>query len=137
MPAHDVFQSVATEPRSPSAWEQWIFVGTPPFLQPGFQNPDGFPLQRCGAMLAALALTANVSPGARNKVATSQTCNLRCPQARLQRNQQDRMVATADPRRAIGRGQESVNFIAIEELDHSPDISLSRHCQYLPAVLSA
>jgi hypothetical protein len=87
------------------------------FLEPGGQDLDRLAGERDGALLAVLAEGEQVADRAEVHVLAAQSGQFRDPQSGLDRGQQQRVVASAGPRRAIGRGEQGVDFVFGEERD--------------------
>jgi len=74
------------------------------FGQPDLQHFDGLPGQRGGAVLAALAVPADVRSGAEVHVGAGETGQLGDAQPGLAGEQQQRVVAASEPGGAVGCG---------------------------------
>src|ERR1035437_2177030 len=129
MPSYDELESVTTKFGSSNGREEWIAVGASPFSEPDFQNLERCLSQRCTALLSPLALTADVSSCSGHNIATAEADEFRRSQACLEGNDEDDMVATPGPCGAIGRGQQRIHLLTIQELHRPPHIALARHGQ--------
>src|SRR6267143_658551 len=102
--SHKAFERVPAQPGPSVGGEEWVAVSTGPFPEPCLQHLDGFPPQRCTALLPSLALAPNVGSGSGHNIAAAKVDDLRCPQSCLKRDDEDRLVATPDPGGRIRRG---------------------------------
>ena len=75
-------------------------------FEPLAQNRDGLGFQRDCALLASLAPSKDVGAGCEAHVADAQADQLGGPQPGLDRDQQERVVATAVPAAAVRRGEQ-------------------------------
>jgi hypothetical protein len=90
------------------------------FLEPGGQDLDCLAGERDGALLAVLAEGEQVADRAEVHVLAAEPGQFGDPQAGLDRSQQQRVVASAGPRPAIGRAAQRVDFVFGEERDECP-----------------
>jgi len=72
MAAHEVLQCIPAESGAPHRGEERIAVGATPFPEPGLQHVERVPPQRCTALLAPLALAAEVGTRAGHEIAAAE-----------------------------------------------------------------
>ena len=87
------------------------------FGDPCAQDLDGLGGQGCGAPLAALSQDSDVGCGAEVNVADAQAGELGDPDAGLDHERQQRVVAAAVPGVFVGRGEQRGDLVAIEVVD--------------------
>src|SRR3546814_8546982 len=68
-------------------------------------------------------------PGAEDEIPAAQTGQFRCPQARLQGDQQQDVVSPTGPGRTVGRSQQCCDLRSIKERDASFHIALVRQSE--------
>ena len=83
--------------------------------------------QRRAALLPSLAHAADMRAAAEHCVAALEVHQLGCPQAGLDREQEQRMIAPSRPCRAIRRRQQRRDLARVEERHRAPHIALARH----------
>ena len=98
-------------------------------FQPRAEGGDRVPAQRDRALLAPLAVTADMSAVTKADIAAAQGDDLRAPHAGLQRHQQQAVVASPDPTGPIRCPQESLALRAVEEVDLSSGVAFGRYGQ--------
>src|SRR3546814_1685652 len=86
--------------------EQRPIIVAAPFLQPVLQGLGGIPTKRRATFLATFTQTADMCPGAEDEIPAAQTGQFRCPQARLQGDQQQDVVSPTGP----GRDRKSTRL---------------------------
>jgi hypothetical protein len=88
--------------------------------EPGPQDLDGLGGERGGPVLAALAVAADVRPGAQVDVLAGQAGELRYPQPGLDVEQEQGVIAAAVPGLAAGGGDQRAGLLGGEVADDSP-----------------
>src|SRR5690606_5719833 len=86
-------------------------------LQPALHRGADLACERRAPFLAALADASDVRAGAEGDIAAVEAGNLRKAQTRLDREEQQHMVAAADPVCSIGCGEDRVDLRARQEMD--------------------
>ena len=105
---------VAAERSAAAGWEQRLVGLAGALVEPFAQHGDGLLGQRRGALFAALPEDLDVRAGAEVHVLAAQAGELGDAQPGLDREGQQRVVATADPAVAVRRGQERVDLLGGE-----------------------
>src|SRR6187200_3293590 len=95
--SHNVFEGIPAQRGASVAGEEWVVVSAHPLPEPCLQRLDGFPSQRCAALLPSLALAPNVGSRSDHNIASAKVDEFRRPQPCLKRDDEDRIVATSDP----------------------------------------
>ena len=85
--------------------------------EPGPQHLDGLAGQRCCPVFAALAVAADVRAGAEVRVLAGEAGELRYPQAGLDGEQEQGVVAAAVPGPPVGGGEQRVGLLGGEVAD--------------------
>ena len=99
--------------------------------EPGPQHLDGLGGERGGPVLAALAVAADVRPGAEVDVLAVQAGELGDPQAGLDGEQEQGVVAAAEPGGAVRGGEQRVDLVGGEVADDRPLAASGRDGQDL------
>ena len=90
--------------------EQWLLRLAVALLEPFAEDGDGLAGQRRGSLFPALPQDLNVWAGAEVRVLAAQAGELCDAQPGLDRERQQRVVATADPAGAVRRGEQRVDL---------------------------
>ncbi len=98
--------------------------------EPNPQDGNGLPGERGGPVLAALAVAADMCTIAELNIAAGQPDQLGDPQPSLTGQQQQSVVATAQPGGAVRRGEQGVDLFGGEVTHHRPVASFGRDRQY-------
>ncbi len=104
MLAHQVLQSITTEPLAADRREQWPITVTA-FAYPDLDQLGRIATKRRAAFFPSLANAADVSAGPKNCVPAAQIDQFRRPQSSLKRKQQQGVITAPHPRRSIRRGE--------------------------------
>jgi hypothetical protein len=86
--------------------------------------------QRSAALLAPFSFTTDVSANTKEDILLSQISYLGEPQASLDSGQNDRVIASANPRFLVHRAQEGFDFRSSEVIDQTSGKSLIRYRQH-------
>src|SRR3546814_232441 len=120
-----VFQRVAAKVIAAHGREERSIRCAASLLQPSFQQRCRLAPQRRTSLLPTLAVAPDVRTGAEHHVLAPQADQLGGAQARLQRHQQDQVVAPPDPGRAVRGRDHCRDLLSIEEGDGPPDVALA------------
>ncbi len=129
MVADEQLDRVGAEPSASTGGKQRVSRPAAAFPEPDPQRADGLPGKRRDAFFAALAVGSDVWASAEIDVADDQAREFREAQAGLEREEQESVVPTASPGRAVWRREECRQFPTVEECDESPFESLGRDGQ--------
>ena len=77
MPSHEALESITAQLGTFEGREKRIAVGASSLLEPSLQNFESFLSQRCAALLATLALAADVGSRSGHDIATAQVDEFR------------------------------------------------------------
>ena len=111
---------VGAEPSAATRREERIVGSATTFIKPAAQHRHNPGRERRRTLLAALSETANVRTDPEVHVAASEPGELRDPQAGLDRERQERVVAPTEPARPIRSSQQRIDLTWLEEGDESP-----------------
>lgn len=123
----EAFDGISAELSAPAGREERLERLALSFSQPGSERRHGRGRQRRDPLLAALAEAAHVGTAAECHVLASQPDQLRDPQAGLDRDEQQGVVAPTDPAGAVGTGQEGVDLVLGQELHDGAFGALGRY----------
>src|ERR1700722_457222 len=101
-------------------------------LEPCLERTSSERGQRRGPFLPPLADTPHMSAGAKVDGVPVEADQFGEAQARLDRNQQQGVIAAAEPRRPIGRGEDGLDLGARQEVHLSLVVALARYSGILP-----
>ena len=105
------------------------------FGEPDAQDRDGDLGERRDAVLAAFAAAADVRPGCEVHVAAVQAGQLGGAQPGLDRGQQQRVVASAGPGRAVGSVEQRVDLGSSRKVTSARSAALGRDREHALDVL--
>ena len=115
--ADEPFDGVAGEPASCLGREQGCGGARAEFGKPGSEGLGGLAGQRCCPVLAALAVAADMRSGAEVDVLAGEAGELGYPQAGLDGDQEQGVVAAAVPGCPVGGGEQRVGLVRGEVAD--------------------
>ena len=102
---------IAAEPPSDAGGEQWLVAVSGTFAQPDLQDRFGFSGQGDGSVFAALALAPDAGAGSQGEIAAVESGELGDPQPGLDREQQQRPVASPFPACKVRGGDQRVGLL--------------------------
>jgi hypothetical protein len=111
------FDGIAGEPAAGLGREERHAGDGAELGEPGFQHLDDLAGQRCCPVFAALAVAADVRPGAQVRVLAGEAGEFRYPQPGLDGEQEQCMVPAAVPGLPVGCGEQRVCFLRGEVAD--------------------
>jgi hypothetical protein len=112
-----ILDRVGAETAAVDGWEQRRCPAAWWFLQPVLHRSADLACKRGAPFLAAFADASNMRAGAEHDVAAIKAGDLRKAQARLDREEQQHMIAAAQPACSIGRGEDRVDLRARQKMD--------------------
>jgi len=104
------FDGVAAEAGAAAGWKQRVVRESGALGQPRTQDSDSGRRQRRDALLASLAVAADVRSSTEVNIASGQTRQFGCAQAGLGGKQDQAVVAPTDPGGSVGGGEQRVDL---------------------------
>lgn len=126
----EALDRVSAQALSTSPGKQRLFGLRAPLSEPGCEDRDNLLSQWGGALLPALAGTANMSATAKDDVAACQARELRDAKAGLNGHEQQRAIAATDPGGRVGCRGQGLGFLSGEELDEPAFVSFRGDREY-------
>lgn len=123
----EFFDRVATERLTAKARKHAITLRGQIPSQPGLQDGGRVAAERGAALFPSLALAPHVRPTAQDDVRTPEADQFRDAQTRLDGDGQQGPVATADPRREIGGGEDGRDLRGVEKRDGLTLVAFAGH----------
>jgi hypothetical protein len=124
----DVSSAIAGEDVSARIPEEHTVVQASPSYQ-GTHRRHGLWPQRTDAVLVALASYPNLSPSADAEIFNGKCKNLGDARARIEEQQEERVITNARGRAAVGLCQDRTNLLGLEVGDHATASALRTNGQ--------
>jgi hypothetical protein len=107
--------SVATERLAATGREQRVVGAALSFLKPGTNDGDGVGGERGAPLLTSFAEAADVRPGSELDVSAAEPDEFGDPQPGLEGDEEQGVIAAADPSAAVGGGEKGGGLGSAEE----------------------
>src|SRR5512133_3663018 len=107
---HEPLHGVVAETGPPDADEDEVGAARAALGKPGPQDARGAARERRAALLAPLAVTADVGAATEDEIVRRERRDLGETEAGLHHEQQERVIAAAEAGGRVGRGEQSLDL---------------------------